>query len=273
MDRWISGPKAVIAYAIGNIGGDIPDNLNSNLSGTGGPPRRRRAVNNQPSPSPGPNSPQSNSVETQVRNIINSLVNPVLSVGYNVNATRAIVLQEKVVKATVEILQRPKSPVTTSSPNNPKTKLQTYSHPTYQDQAGVYVVRNVETGNVIVGQSSNIQNRGEQYLNRGNALLSGKAPFAISTAFTNDVLALQGTGKDVRQVFECLFVAHWPKVAATATLTSGVSLTDQQEMNYVEALLTYVFQNLGFSLNTVIVPSTNTTSLPQAMTTLLTQML
>lgn len=218
-------------------------------------------------PSPGPNNSPPNSVDAQVRNIINSLANPVLSAGYNLNPNRAPVLKELVVKTAVEILERPRSSVTVSSPNNPKYKLKTYSHPTYQGQAGVYVVRNVEDGTVIVGQSSDIQNRGEQYLVRGSSLLAGNAIKAISAAFEKSVLALLGTGKQVRQVFECLMVERWPKVAATSSLTSGVTLTDQNEINYVEALLTYVFQNLGLSLNTVIVPPTNTTSMPQAMTT------
>lgn len=58
-------------------------------------------------------------------------------------------------------------------------------------------------------------------------------------------------------------VAYWPKVAPTSALTSGVTQVDQFPAERVEALLTYVFQQLGLSLNTVLVSPTNITSMPQ----------
>lgn len=67
----------------------------------------------------------------------------------------------------------------------------------------------------------------------------------------------------MRKAFQACFVYSWNTLPVQPNCTEGVSQTSQDEMNYVESLLIYIFQQLNLSYNSVIVSPSNTSSMPQ----------
>jgi len=223
------------------------------------PIRRRRLVKKEPFGEASGELSGETENKQKVTAIVTSPDNPVLNSKYGVSNDRAKVLKEKAVDASAAILSLPVQQLTASSENIGKARLlPTYSAKTFKKQAGVYVVRNVTTNYVVVGQASNLQARLETYPHRAQCLQKGKKIWnttpteVMSTQLINATLELRDINP--RAAFEKVLVLWFPKESqSNSNLTEGVSQATQNEINYFECLLIHIFQTVGGCYNTEFV--------------------
>jgi len=101
-------------------------------------------------------SPTCPSNKQKVESIVNNSGNPVLNQPYNISDSRAKELKQAVIDGATEILDLPTTQLQQPYSNNKKRLLKTFGLKTYQGKPGLYAVRNVQTGYVVVGQSVDV---------------------------------------------------------------------------------------------------------------------
>ncbi len=180
-------------------------------------------------------------VELQEKGL-KSLANPVLTGSFSLVLTREQIekLDAIAKKAWLEIWT---DDLYTATPEDQLTKTTVLSTNTYksvlENTTGVYVVKNVQTGESVIGQTTNLKNRFNQYSARTNRESQRKSD-NINRALH---VAVKETGLSFSQAFHRYVVYTWEPFSAN-------NLDIANELNYLEHRLTLAFFECGLSYNT-----------------------
>lgn len=228
----------------------------------------RKATTNQsgnPGPSGPENDPQLENLKKRFAEIIKNPVNPVLSNTYFLSKEQGEFLQNIAINAICEALSLNTTTlerINDSCLNLKKKKLNTYNETTHFGKAGVYLMKNIETGKIYVGQTRNLYQRAEEHLARAQYVQTNRtisADFTLSKALQEAFLDLT---KPPREVLLFCFVYSWPFGQKRSDMTSGVTQQSQYEMNFLESTLIYALQQAEITYNVSLPKALNKQSMP-----------
>ncbi len=204
---------------------------------------------------PGNNEPEGD--QTYVFNPVlvekglKSLENPVLRGSFSLvlSNERLNFLDNIAKNAWKEITSRGLRTVTASSPQNSTVKLNTCPPNVVQEKrGGVYVIQNVETGRAVIGQTTNFDQRFNQYAARASRSVPTKGD-NINKAYYKEAQDVKARIGNASLAFQRYIVYAWVNEAGES-LDLENSRDLRNEMRYLEHRLILAFHECGLAYNT-----------------------
>lgn len=179
---------------------------------------------------------------------LKSLDNPVLRGSFNLvlNEEKLNRIDEIAKKAFIEVMSTKLTKVTAKDPVLRTIHLKTDPGKIQNKRPGVYVIQHKETGGCIVGQTTDLRKRFNQYTNRSQSLTLDKNK--INKNFYIAVQEVIKKGLDYSQVFQRFVVYTWVD-SNNKALAVQTSLLLKNEMNYLEHRLLLAFFECGLAYN------------------------
>ena len=181
---------------------------------------------------------------------LKSLDNPVLRGSFTLVLSNDTMnfLDNIAKQAWNEITARGLRDVTAESPENRTVQLGTCSPNVVQNKrAGVYVIQNVETGMAVIGETTNLKGRFNQYAVRTSRTKPLKGD-TINNALYNDVQRALTRFGDEKQVLQRYIVYAWVNEAGQPLDPESRNL--KNERRYLEHRLLLAFYECGLAYNT-----------------------
>jgi hypothetical protein len=205
---------------------------------------------------PGNNEPEEKEEQTffdptLVEKGLKSLDNPVLRGSFSlVLANERLNFLDNIAKnAWKEITSRGLRTVTASSPQNLTIKLKTCLPNVVQTKrGGVYVIQNVETGMAVTGQTTNFDNRFNQYAARASRFTPTKGD-NINKAYYKEAQEVKARTGNANLAFQRYIIYSWVNEAGES-LDLENSRDLRNEMSYLEHRLILAFYECGLAYNT-----------------------
>lgn len=194
-------------------------------------------------------NPGNSSIQTSaMQKGLESLDNPVLRGSFNLilNEEKLNSLDEIAKKAFIEVMSKEWTTVTPSNSVLRTVHLETDPGKIQNKRTGVYIIQNIETGGCIVGQTTDLKKRFNQYTSRSQAL--SLEANKINKNFSIAVQEALKNGLDYNQIFQRFVVYTWVDQDKKA-LDIQNSLPLKNEMNYLEHRLLLAFFECGLAYN------------------------
>ena len=182
---------------------------------------------------------------------LKSLENPVLRGSFSLvlSNERLNFLDQIAKNAWEEITSRGLRTVNSSSPENKTVKLTTCPPNVVQKQrGGVYVIQNVENGKAVIGQTTNFDNRFNQYSARASRTKPTTGD-SINKAYYQEVQAVKARIGNGQLAFQRYIVYSWVNEKGES-LDLFNSRDLRNEMLYLEHRLILAFFECGLAYNT-----------------------
>jgi hypothetical protein len=207
-----------------------------------------RALSSLPDPENGSETKEEKNDNTiLLQKGLKSFENPVLRGSYSLVLTNEQMdFYEKIgKKAFLEIMSYKKVSVTKESPELFTKHLKTDIGGIQSKRPGVYGIMNIQTGNCIIGQTTNLRKRFNQYTSRGKGNVEQKL---INKNFFLAVQKELEKGIDYSQVFQRFVVYTWVD-EKKQPLDVRNSLQLKNEMRFLEHRLLLAFFSCGLCYN------------------------